>query len=189
MDAATSTAIVRTAVTAVVALARDVRAANEYCEGCTQSVCDVGFLTSCRVTFRRTGQVAAVNYCAACLEIIDASVIEPGGSFGAVGLHTEIVRVDRVGNGRTAFPSAVAPTEYFGFYRNACRPAMRAWVQATIADLLTYPADEHDARCVAEEYATREIMRPLHDHETRLIAEVVRDLLTTRNAFATLAGR
>jgi hypothetical protein len=41
---------------------------------------------------------------------------------------------------------------------------------------------------VAEEYATREILRPLEAHEARLLAEVVRDLLTARNVMAGLVG-
>jgi hypothetical protein len=166
--------------TSAIYSAREVRASDQYCAGCVYPVSDVGFLTPCRVTFREPRKASAtVDYCQGCLGVLDASVIG--------GLHTAIVRVERLTSVRPAFPCAVAPIEYFGFYRRPCGRAMRAWVQATIADLLQSPADEHDARCVAEEFATREILRPLHAHETRLIADAVRDLLTARQALAPIS--
>jgi hypothetical protein len=163
------------------------RPADRLCEGCYHPVSDVGFLSELRLTLRNA-QTSTVNYCHDCCEIADAAALNPNEPYGALGLRADLLMVERVAVFPLAFPTAVAPTEHFGKYRIACQKPMRAWVHATIADLLTYPADEHDARCVAEEYATREILRPLEAHEARLLAEVVRDLLTARNTMAGLVG-
>lgn len=76
------------------------------------------------------------------------------------------------------FPRCVAPTEHFGFYRNACKDAMRIWLKYATSDLSEFPTEELDARVIAEELATKEIGRSLELHESRLIGEAVRDVLT-----------
>jgi hypothetical protein len=163
------------------------RPADRLCEGCIQPVSDVGALSELRLTLRNA-TTSTVNYCHDCCEIADVAALNPNEPYGALGLRADLVMVERVATFAVGFPTAVAPTEHFGLYRIACQKPMRAWVHTTIADLLHYPADEHDARCVAEEFATREILRPLEAHETRLLAEVIRDLLTARNVMAGLVG-
>lgn len=69
-------------------------AATATCEGCWQTVSDVDVLTRCMLTFTN-GAISVVEYCSDCVTIVEAAVLDPGGSCGALALSSEIVKVER----------------------------------------------------------------------------------------------
>jgi hypothetical protein len=78
---------------------------------------------------------------------------------------------------------------YYGFYRGDCKALMMAWLRVQLDDFfsLCYPMTretlgeiEQDALIVAEELATREMARPVNAHETKLLGECIRDVLTAK---------
>jgi hypothetical protein len=77
---------------------------------------------------------------------------------------------------------------YYGFYRGDCKALMMAWVRLELDDFFAlYPPTgenlydvHHDAQVVAEELAIREMGRPLNAHETRLLDECLRDVITAK---------
>jgi hypothetical protein len=107
-------------------------------------------------------------------------------------MSTSMSFVRPMGASPLTFPRAEgrhSTESYYGFYRGDCKALMMAWLRVELDDFfgLCYPMAretlkqiEEDATDVAEELARREMSRPVNAHESRLLGECIRDVLTAK---------